>query len=231
MGAGEDVHDFFSHLSYRGMIIALGNMGCGLMVGVRRFPLESGPPLSRGWEIRVRGWGKGLPLNRPAVGSCFRRNDEEWDGMADEVSGFEALFEEGAEDVGEEEDDDAEYNYGGGVGEGGEPASGRWLRILGAAVGEESDEVEHAEGEEDFRCEDCNVGNADEAGGDAVEGEDGAGDEEDAEGGVDEGEVIMSGVEGVVGRRAADSWAEDEEVVDSAADPGHGGDVVDPAHD
>ena len=65
-----------------------------------------------------------------------------------------------------------------------------------------------------------------------MEGEDGAGDEEDAERGVDEGEVVASGVEGVVvGWGSAESWAEDEEVVDAAADPGDGGEVVDPAHD
>ena len=149
-----------------------------------------------------------------------------------EVSGFEALFEEGAEDVGEEEDDDAKDDYGGGVGDGGEPASGRWRGgAFGASVGEESYEVEHCEGEEDFCGQDCYVGDADEAGGDAVEGEDGAGHEEYAEGGVDEGEVVAPGVEGVVGWGAAEAWTEDEEVVDAAADPGHGGDVVDPAHD
>ena len=143
------------------------------------------------------------------------------------------MFEEGAEDVGEEEDDDAKDDYGGCVGDGGEPASGRWRGgAFGASVGEESYEVEHCEGEEDFCSEDGDVGHADEAGGDAVEGEDGAGHEEYAEGGVDEGEVVSAGVEGVVvGRGAAEAWTEDEEVVDAAADPGHGGDVVDPAHD
>ncbi len=63
-----------------------------------------------------------------------------------------------------------------------------------------------------------------------MEGEDGAGDEEDAEGGVDEGEVVASGVEVVVGRGASEAGTEDEEVVDAAADPGYGGEVVDPAH-
>ncbi len=98
------------------------------------------------------------------------------------------------------------------------------------AVGEESDEVEHAEGEEDFDGEDGDVGYADEAGGDAVEGEDGAGDEEDAEGGVDEGEVVAARVGCVVGG-TSEAGAEDQEVVDAAADPSDGGKVVDPAHD
>ena len=120
----------------------------------------------------------------------------------------EALLEEGAEDVGEEEDDDAEDDYSGGVGDGGEPAAGWGLWVFGAAVGEESDEVEHAEGEEDFDGEDGDVGYADEAGGDAVEGEDGAGDEEDAEGGVDEGEVVAARV-GCVVWGTSEAGAED----------------------
>ena len=102
---------------------------------------------------------------------------------------------------------------------------------MGAAVREESYEVEHAEGEEDFNGEDDYVGDADEAGGDTVEGEDCAGDEEDAKGGVYQGEVIPAGVEGIVGWGATEAGTDDEEVVYAAAYPGHGGEVVDPAHD
>ena len=39
-------------------------------------------------------------------------------------SAFEALFEEGAEDVGQEQDDDSQNHDGGGVGDGGEPLAG-----------------------------------------------------------------------------------------------------------
>lgn len=93
----------------------------------------------------------------------------------------------------------------------------------------ESHQVEHREGEEDFDGKDGDVWHADEAGCDAVEGEDCAGDKKDAEGCVDEGEVITSGVGGIFGG-ATETRSENEEIVDAAADPGYGGQVVDPAH-
>ena len=49
-----------------------------------------------------------------------------------------------------------------------------------------------------FTAKHGDVGHADEAGGDAVEGEDGAGDQQDAKGGVDEGEVVLAGIGGVL---------------------------------
>ena len=81
-----------------------------------------------------------------------------------------------------------------------------------------------------FHGQDGDVGHADEAGGDAVEGEDGAGDQQDAKGGVDEGEVVAAGIGGVLGG-ASEAGTEDEKVVDAAAYPCHGCDVVEPAHD
>ena len=74
--------------------------------------------------------------------------------------------------------------------------------ISGMARRKESHQVEHRKGEEDFDDKDGDVWHADEAGCDAVEGEDCACDKKDAEGGVDQREVITSGVGGIFGGAA-----------------------------
>ena len=63
-----------------------------------------------------------------------------------------------------------------------------------------------------------------------MEGKDSPGDQQNTKGGVHEGEVILAGVGGVLGG-AAEAGTEDEKVVDAAAYPCHGCDVVEPAHD